>query len=159
MKNALIDEYMLNGYELREILGLTTTSSALRAIFEFIDFNSTFDVEESEVRYLLAYLRVAEYELSEEHVLSYLFIPVRLNMQEVYKKRSRVGIFDRVDKERERMHLNYDKKYLTKADLSATVQKMSFLNYIHPNSYQHKPPTRDLPQHTRKTINENLYRS
>lgn len=36
---------MLNPYELKEILGLSATSSALKAIFEFIDFNSTFEVE------------------------------------------------------------------------------------------------------------------
>ena len=53
--------------------------------------------------------------------------------------------------------MNYDKKYLSKADLSATVQKLSFLNYIHPNSYQHKPPTRDIPQKQKKA-SENTYR-
>lgn len=57
------------------------------------------------------------------------------------------------------MHLNYDKTYLTKADLSATVQKLSFLNYIHPNSYQHKPPTRDISPPVRKNVVDNNYRT
>jgi len=57
------------------------------------------------------------------------------------------------------MHLNYDKTYLIKADLSATVQKLSFLNYIHPNSYQHKPPTRNIPPPVRKNVVDNNYRT
>jgi len=44
MKNALIDEYMLNCLELKEILGLGITPSAIKAIFEFIDYNSNFAV-------------------------------------------------------------------------------------------------------------------
>ena len=41
------------------------------------------------MKYLLAYLRISEYELVEDYVLSYLFVPVRLNMEEAYKKKSR----------------------------------------------------------------------
>jgi hypothetical protein len=37
------------------------------------------------------------------------------------------------------MHQNYDKKYIGRGDLSATTQKMTFLNYIHPNSYEQAP--------------------
>ena len=37
--------------------------------------------------------------------------------------------------------MNYDKKYLGRADLSVANQKLSFLDYIHPNSYQQ--PVRD----------------
>ena len=40
--------------------------------------------------------------------------------------------------------MNYDKKYLGKQDLSSATQKWSFLNFIHPNSYDHPPPVRDV---------------
>lgn len=45
------------------------------------------------------------------------------------------------------MHLNYDKVYLGRGDLSANTQKLDFLNYIHPNSYQQ--PVRDTDPHDR----------
>ena len=41
------------------------------------------------------------------------------------------------------MHKNYDKKYLGREDLLSATQKMSFLNYVHPNSYQRIPPVKD----------------
>ena len=48
--------------------------------------------------------------------------------------------------------MNYDKNYLTKNDLSQTTQKLSFLNFIHPNSYDHPPPVRDTQVQIKKTV-------
>ena len=45
--------------------------------------------------------------------------------------------------------MNYNKKYLGKNDLSSTSQKLSFLNFIHPNSYEHPPPVKDVPVNLR----------
>jgi hypothetical protein len=38
-------------------------------------------------------------------------------------------------KNREELHANYSKNYLGRGDLITTTNKLSFLNYIHPNSY------------------------
>lgn len=54
---------MLNELELIEILGLSQCRSPLKAIYQFIDCNSEYAVEEAEIRYLLAYLRVSEFQL------------------------------------------------------------------------------------------------
>lgn len=47
MKTALIEEYMLNEIEIKEILGLGGKVGALTAIYEFIEFNSEYDVDKN----------------------------------------------------------------------------------------------------------------
>lgn len=43
------------------------------------------------------------------------------------------------------MHSSYDKVFIGKNDLLNSTQKFSFLNYVHPNSYQH-PKVNTKPQ-------------
>ena len=40
---------------------------------------------------------------------------------------------------REKLHTNYNKTYIGKQDLFTNTNKLSFLNYIHPNSIQPLP--------------------
>lgn len=40
---------------------------------------------------------------------------------------------------RKELHTNYNKTYLGKQDLFTNTNKLSFLNYIHPNSIQPLP--------------------
>ena len=80
-------------------------------------------------------------------------------MQEIYAKKDRGTVSEYIDREREKMHMNYDKNYIGRNDLSVTTQKMSFLNYIHPNSYEHAAPVRDTqpqPPQQRPKV-ESLY--
>jgi hypothetical protein len=51
------------------------------------------------------------------------------------------------------MHINYDKKYIGKNDLLSSTQKISFLNFVHPNSYKYPKPAN--PNHEdRKKVTE-----
>jgi len=40
---------------------------------------------------------------------------------------------------KEELHTNYNKTYIGKQDLFTNTNKLSFLNYIHPNSIQPLP--------------------
>lgn len=35
------------------------------------------------------------------------------------------------------IRINYDKKYIGKNDLLSSTQKISFLNFVHPNSFKY----------------------
>lgn len=142
-----MEEYMLNEVELLEITGLSSSKAHLQTIFEFIDYNSDFEVHEEEIKFLLAYLRVPEYKLSEESVIAALLLPTRLSFES--NSRKTVTKMGYGSKDLSRVHANYDKICIGRNDLLSSTQKWSFLNYVHPNSYKHpkivkaKSPERD----------------
>lgn len=137
LKAAFMDEYMLNSLEIAEILGFSETGSPLKAIAEFIDCNSSYEIEESEVKFLLSFLQTKEHCLPQEKYLNWLFVPTRgVNAM------ARTEAKAQSEKEKEQLHANYGKTYLGKSDLLTNGRKLTYLNYIHPSSYDelHQQP-------------------
>ena len=84
---------MLNCFEMSEILAMDVEkTSPLRAIHEFINSNSDYDVEEGEIKFLLSYLQVHEFDMKEESVMTTLFMPTSLGQQQPTTSKRKTGI-------------------------------------------------------------------
>jgi hypothetical protein len=77
-------------------------------------------------------------------VIAALLLPTRLNLSGEYQRQT-VNKTNYLSKELNKMHSSYDKVFIGKNDLLNSTQKFSFLNYVHPNSYQH-PKVNTKPQ-------------
>ena len=124
---------MLNQEELRQILGFGGRVPALTAIYEFICCSCEFQIEKSEVKYLLSFLQTNQPSLPQQKYINLLFIPSRpfnKKVKQPIKEEDHILL-----KNRGELHSNYTRNYLGRSDLITTTNKISFLNYIHPNSY------------------------
>jgi hypothetical protein len=77
-------------------------------------------------------------------VIAALLLPTRLNLSGE-QQRQAVSKTNYLSMELNKMHSSYDKVFIGKNDLLNRTQKFSFLNYVHPNSYQH-PKVNAKPQ-------------